>query len=429
MTDPSKPGANRYWGDRTPPKSKAEFFNAVTSPSPSGGNVATIRLYGPIDSWGGWWGISTKDVGQVLDALGDDVTQIILRINSPGGEVFEGISILNMFRAHKARVIAVVDGLAGSIASCIAAGVDETVMSPGTSMVIHKPWGIEIGNADDFRKHAMILDSLEASLTEIYAAKAGEKDWSALLSEETWMTAAETVGMGLADRVAVVPDAGEAETVGDDQLILVIDDDEDTVRVTHLAAGMRPAAIVPAVGLRPVALKPPSSPEPVDLNQETEVAMSDTLKAGLLERLGITDAADLTDDAILASVDEVIEKATEPAPEASATPPEGTTLIDSGVLADLQAKAEQGAQALAAQSKARRDGIIAGALAEGRISPANKAAWESSLEKDEDGAKALLESLPKNAVPVDEIGGAGDPEASSEDALYDRIYGDKKKGA
>ena len=175
MTDPRQ-RQNRFWGDKELPKSKAEFFNAVTSPAPSGeGKVATIRMYGPIDSWGGWWGISAKDVGEVLNALGENVEQIILRVNSPGGEVHEGISILNMFRAHKASVLAVVDGLAGSIASCIAAGVDETVMSPGTNMAIHKPWGIEIGNADDLRKHAGILDTLEASLTEIYRAKAGER--------------------------------------------------------------------------------------------------------------------------------------------------------------------------------------------------------------------------------------------------------------
>jgi ATP-dependent protease ClpP protease subunit len=222
---------SRYWGSIPMPQSKAEFFNALTTPSPSGSStVATIRMYGPIDSWGGFWGISTKDVGQVLDALPDSVDQIILRINSPGGEVFEGISILNMLRAHKATVLAVVDGLAASAASVIAAGADETVMSPGTQMMIHSPWSFAMGNSTEFRKSADVLDGLETSLVEIYAAKAGDKDWAALLADETWLNASDTVDLGLADRVAVIPDAGEAETVGQDDaevLILVPDDDGD----------------------------------------------------------------------------------------------------------------------------------------------------------------------------------------------------------
>ena len=145
---------NRFWGSQSVPKTKREFFDAVVAPKPSGEapEIATIRLYGPIDSWGGFWGISAKDVGGVLDALPDSVTQIILRINSPGGHVFEGISIKNLLRAHKAKVTAVVDGLAASAASVIAAGADETVMSPGTQMMIHCTSTIVWGNAADMRK-------------------------------------------------------------------------------------------------------------------------------------------------------------------------------------------------------------------------------------------------------------------------------------
>ena len=162
MSADKKKHQNRYWGDLPVPKSKSDFFNAVTSPAPSGeGKVATIRLYGPIDSWGGWWGISTGEFGAVLDALPDSVEQIVLRINSPGGEVFEGVAILNMLRAHKAKVTAVVDGLAASAASVIAAGADETVMSPGTQMMIHSPWMITWGNATDLRKEADVLDTIE----------------------------------------------------------------------------------------------------------------------------------------------------------------------------------------------------------------------------------------------------------------------------
>jgi ATP-dependent protease ClpP protease subunit len=374
------------------------------------GTVATIRLYDAIDSWGGWWGISAKEFTSVLDGLPADTSEIRVLINSPGGEVTEGIAILNALRSHSAKTVAVVEGIAASAASFLAAGCDETVMMRGSEMFIHNAWVIMWGDAADLREEADTLENhFDRNIAEVYADKSGGtvEHWLGEMSKDLWLNADDAVAAGLADRVDGKPTDAAAKARAD-------------FGESIFARASRPAA---ALG----DIKPPSSPEPEDHNQETEVAMSDTLKSGLLERLGITDAADLTDDAILASVDEVIEKATEPAPTADVTPPEGTTLIDSGVLADLQSKAEQGAQALAAQSKARRDGIIATALAEGRISPANKAKWETSLEKDEEGAEALLSSLPKNgAVPVDEIGGAGDPEASGEDALYTRIYGDKK---
>lgn len=417
MNDTTK-WPNRYWGKLAPPSAKLEFFNAVTAPAPSGaGSVATIRMYGPIDSWGGYWGISTKDVGMVLDALPDEVTQIILRINSPGGEVFEGISILNMLRAHKANVTAVVDGLAASAASVIAAGCDDVVMSPGTQMMIHSPSTIVWGDAADMRKTADILDGVEASLIEIYTAKAGEKDWTTLLADETWLTAAAAVEMGLADRIAIIPDAGEAETVGVDELDDPIDDDEIedwTSRLSGAAASVRIAARTP---------KLPSSSEPGDPNRkETAVAYSD-LTAGLRERLGVTDAV-VDDETLLAALDEALEERAE-TPEA--TIPEGAVVMDAAQLAELRAQAALGAAARAQQESDRRDAIVAKALTEGRIAAASKDSWRAQLDKDEDGITKLLASFPKNTiVPVSEVGHS-DTLTSSDDALYAAAYGNTKE--
>lgn len=417
MNDTTK-WPNRYWGKLAPPSAKLEFFNAVTAPAPSGaGSVATIRMYGPIDSWGGYWGISTKDVGMVLDALPDEVTQIILRINSPGGEVFEGVSILNMLRAHKASVTAVVDGLAASAASVIAAGCDDVVMSPGTQMMIHSPSTIVWGDAADMRKTADILDGVEASLIEIYTAKAGEKDWTTLLADETWLTAAAAVEMGLADRIAIIPDAGEAETVGVDDIDDPIDDDEIedwTSRLSGAAASVRIAARTP---------KLPSSSEPGDPNRkETAVAYSD-LTAGLRERLGVTDAV-VDDETLLAALDEALEERAE-TPEA--TIPEGAVVMDAASLAELRAQAALGAAARAQQESDRRDAIVAQALTEGRIAAASKDSWRAQLDKDEDGITKLLASFPKNTiVPVSEVGHS-DTLTSSDDALYAAAYGNTKE--
>lgn len=425
--DTSKRWKNRYWGDLDP-RPKVEFFDAVTTPAPAGdGTVATIRMYGPIDSWGGWWGISTADVGGVIDALPDTVTQIVLRINSPGGEVFEGVSILNMLRAHKAKVTAVVDGLAASAASVIAAGCDETVMSPGTQMMIHSPWTFTWGNADDLRKSAKVLDSIESSLVEIYTGKAGMKDWAALLAEETWMTAAETVELGLADRVAVVPDAGDSATIGaDDPEPVLIPDDEDDVEDSVPGRFSRLAAAASA------APQTPSSSEPGTPNRKENAVSYSDLQAGLRDRLGVTDA-DASDETLLQALDQALEESAD-APILTAVAevaelPEGVVMMDAAQLEQLRSDAAAGREARAQQESDRRDGIVQAAFDEGRIAASSRDRYRALLDVDEKQTTELLNSLAKNTVPVAELGHQ-DSEATSDDALYARAWGnDDKKGA
>jgi ATP-dependent protease ClpP protease subunit len=401
---------DRFWNGQPRPATKREFFNAVTTPAPSGtGTVATIRLYGPIDSWGGWWGICTKDVGQVLDGLPDTVEQIVLRINSPGGECFEALAILNMLRAHKARVTAVVDGIAASAASVIAAGCDDTVMSPGTQMMIHSPSLLTWGNADDLRKDASILDGIEASLIEIYSAKAGENDWPQLLEDETWLTAAEAVTLGLADRVAVIPDAGETATVGDEPVLVLVDEEaEDAGDIAALLRAHPPLRDRAAA----LSYQTPVSTEPVEPNPKENLVTNENLAAGLRERLGVTDAA-ASDETLLGALDTrladppVIDNAI------ITQAPEGTVLVDAEVFATLQTNAAAGLEAREQQISDRRDGIVTAALADGRIAAASREKWRALLDKDEDGTTALLGTLPKNtAVPVAEIGHSDDVDSA-----------------
>lgn len=393
---------DRFWNGAPHPATKREFFDAVTTPASTGDSaVATIRMYGPIDSWGGWWGISTKDFGMVLDALPDSVDQIVLRINSPGGECFEALAILNMLRAHKATVTAVVDGLAASAASVIASGCDETVMSPGTQMMIHSPSVISWGNASELRKDADILDGIQDSLIEIYTAKAGEKDWIQLLADETWLTATEATAIGLADRIAVIPDAGEAATVGEDDIQIIEIDIDDT------ADDIAARAVIP-LRTRAAArmLQTPVSSEPVETQHQKEDLVSyEDLKAGLRERLGVTDAA-ASDVTLLGALD---TKLTETPATTITAPPEGTVLVDAEVFATLQTNAAAGLEAREQQISDRRDGVVRNALKEGRIAAASSEKWRELLDKDEDGTTALLATLPKNTVvPVAEIGHSDD---------------------
>lgn len=165
--------------------------------------VAVIRLYDPIDSWGEYWGVSAKEFAATLDELGDDVNEIRLHVNSPGGDVFDGIAILNALRSHPALVVVTVDGIAASAASFIAAGADELIMARNSELMIHDAWGLCVGNAEDMRKLAGDLDRISSNIASIYADKAGGTvaDWRAAMVAETWYSAEEAVAAGLADRV------------------------------------------------------------------------------------------------------------------------------------------------------------------------------------------------------------------------------------
>lgn len=173
--------------------------------------VATLRLYDPIDSWGGEWGVSAKEFAAVLSALPADTGTIRLHLNSPGGEVFEAVAILNMLREHRARVVAVVDGLAASAASFLAAGSDEVIMGRNTQLMIHDAWGLAIGDAAVMRDVADRLDRISENVASVYASRNAATagvDWRAAMLAETWFSAEEAVAAGLADSIAGAQDSG-----------------------------------------------------------------------------------------------------------------------------------------------------------------------------------------------------------------------------
>jgi ATP-dependent Clp protease, protease subunit len=146
-------------------------------------------------------GISAETFARELRAMAGDVE---LRINSPGGDVFAARAMAQAMREHPGKVTAYVDGVAASAASLLAVSAGETVMAPGSMMMIHEAWTIALGNKGDFLATAALLEKIDASIVETYQAKAGGKpdQWAAEMAAETWYTAAEAVKAGLADRVA-----------------------------------------------------------------------------------------------------------------------------------------------------------------------------------------------------------------------------------
>lgn len=161
-------------------------------------DVTEISIYDEI----GYVGVTAGDF--IRDLGGVKSSKISLRLNSPGGEVFDGIAIMNALKNHDAEVTVYVDGLAASIASVIAMAGDHIVMAPNATMMIHDALSLQIGNAADMRKVADLLDKASDNIASVYATRAGgdASKWRNAMQEETWYSAEEAVEAGLADEVA-----------------------------------------------------------------------------------------------------------------------------------------------------------------------------------------------------------------------------------
>ena len=167
--------------------------------------TAEVLIYGPIgEDWYGN-GVTAKQFRDDLKSAGD-VSEIVVRINSPGGEVFDGIAIYNELRAHKARKIVQVDGYAASIATVIAMAGDEIVLGTGTAMMIHGPSTFAWGPADTMRETADMLDKVAVGMVDAYARfnkTLAREDIEALMTGgDHWYTAAEAIKAGFATRMA-----------------------------------------------------------------------------------------------------------------------------------------------------------------------------------------------------------------------------------
>jgi ATP-dependent Clp protease, protease subunit len=160
--------------------------------------AAEIVIYDEI----GAFGIPAKAFLDELKALGP-VAALTVRINSPGGSVFDGVAIYNALKRHDARVTVWIDGIAASIASVIAMAGDEVIMPENAMLMIHDPSALVIGTAADMRGMAEALDKMKAGMVAAYRDESGRDDAEieALMAAETWLSAQEAVDLGLADRV------------------------------------------------------------------------------------------------------------------------------------------------------------------------------------------------------------------------------------
>jgi ATP-dependent Clp endopeptidase proteolytic subunit ClpP len=175
---------------------------------------AEVSIYDEI----GFGGVTAKSFLAELKKLSGQ--RVHLRINSVGGSVVEGAAIYNALRRHKGGLVVHIDALAASMASVIAMAGDETLIADNALVMIHNPWGMTMGDADELRKEADILDKLKATLVNAYVRKTGmePEQVAQMMDDETWLDATEAVALGFADAIedgieaaaSITPEAARA---------------------------------------------------------------------------------------------------------------------------------------------------------------------------------------------------------------------------
>lgn len=162
------------------------------------GQPTQVTIYDEI----GFWGVAAGDFMAELAGINGDIE---LHLNSPGGDVHDGLAIYNQLRQRKGTVHVIVDGLAASAASFIAmaASPGKLEMAPHSQMMIHNGFSMAIGDAADLRKTADLLDKVTAEIASIYAERSGKpvQHFLDLMAAETWLSDQEAVDEGLADGI------------------------------------------------------------------------------------------------------------------------------------------------------------------------------------------------------------------------------------
>lgn len=288
-----------------------KWFEICANAKSGGGEVLIYDEIGP--SFFGEETVSAKDFDAALKALGD-VSQIILRVNSPGGNVYDALAIHNMLKAHPARVIARVDGIAASAASLIVMAADEIVMPENSFLLIHEPRMLAFGVAADLLAAAADLETIARTFVVAYAKRSGmkEADVAALMAEDRLMDAAEAASLGLADRttetvrmaanfsLAKLPKAARERITAamrGDERKKAMDAELDAEKT-----GLPPETTRQVAPQAPEPQAPPAAAAPIAVAVELEPAMAERLRAEYAEiaavaaqatRLGVTvDAAD-----------------------------------------------------------------------------------------------------------------------------------------
>jgi ATP-dependent protease ClpP protease subunit len=242
---------------------KKRNWYAITTQTTDAGVIAEVRIYDEI----GFWGVTAKDFIAQLDAAASSAAQVVVAVNSPGGDVFDAFAIYNALRRYTGKVTTRVDGIAASSASLVVMAGDTIIMPANAMMMIHNPWTIAAGDASALRSTADAMEKTEASFVAAYAGRSGLSDEEVgnMADAETWLTAAEAKALGLCDEIedpvrlqaSVNVGAALARFTGVPQGLI---DQIEEVDPAHASARGRTDSPAPRNPATPRAVVTPSTP-------------------------------------------------------------------------------------------------------------------------------------------------------------------------
>jgi len=231
-----------------------KWYDLKAARNAAGKTVAELRIYDDI----GFWGTTAKAFVNELDAVAKDADEILVAVNSGGGDVFDGFAIYNALRRYSGKVTARVDGIAASAASLVVMAGDTIVMPENAMMMIHNAWTIAAGDAAQMRKTAELLDKTRDGIVAAYRNKCGLTDDEivAMMDAETWMTASEAKDRGFADQIEA-PVKLQASVRTEELLARFEHTPEALLKALEAPPAEPPQAAAPAA---PVATTPPPDP-------------------------------------------------------------------------------------------------------------------------------------------------------------------------
>lgn len=254
--------------------------------SGEGTDTLELEIYDDIGGGGLFSdGVSAKSVRAQLKA-NRNAKEIQVRINSAGGSVLEGFAIYNLLTEHPARVVADVDAIAASIASLVLMAADEIRMSESAMIMVHNPWGMSMGEAQDLRATADLLDKMREQMGRAYASRTGlsEEECLAMMEAETYLSADEAKAKGFADVVKTSKRGAMARAMAH-------------LDLSELKVPARFAHLLKAAASKPCGPQPPTQKQPSAPRAEESIEMDEKQ---ILNALGVSSIAEASAQIALA---------------------------------------------------------------------------------------------------------------------------------
>ncbi|MHC9641613.1 head maturation protease, ClpP-related [Corynebacterium diphtheriae] len=371
----------------------------------------------------GSWGITSSLFASWLKEAGGAPVEV--HINSYGGDVFEGIAIMNSLRDYEAEVTVIVEGIAASAASYIAVGgADLLIMQESASLMVHDAWADVSGNPAEVRKWAEKLERMSDVIAQIYADKSGTpaKEWREAMAEDAYFSAEEAVLVGLADEIR----SGAR-----------VSNDTRTRMFNAMRFASRDQAPEPALVRRARAKKEEGKAVSFlnSLAKELNVeGREDELKASLLafmnplskeepqEAEAVEEAVeeapveDESNDESMEETPEVEESVEDDTPADESPADSDSVLVPRAVYEDLLAAHEKAGEMVAAERERALVDEVDEWIADGRFSAARRAEAITAMSKNADMARASWGKLPKGSVNRKEAGYGGQRETAKASA-------------